>query len=85
MDFACTESKTAKYAKRDPTIFKDFRVIENLLGDEMLYVPNCNYFEEMQNDIQPFMRKVVTTWMLEVNLNFISQCWLDVTCNLICH
>lgn len=67
MDFACTETATTRFAKRDPSIFKDFRVIENLLSDEILYVPKCNYFEEVQNDIQPFMRKVVTTWMLEVN------------------
>lgn len=66
----CTTSEnanpTARYAKKDPSIFKDFRVLENLLRDETLYVPKCNYFEEIQVDIQPYMRKVVTTWMLEV-------------------
>lgn len=60
------ENPTARFAEKDPSIFRDFRVLENLVRDELLYVPKCNYFEEIQNDIQPYMRKVVTTWMLEV-------------------
>lgn len=67
MDLVCTESMTASnFAQADPNIFNDERVIENLLREEMLYVPECNYFEQVQEDIEPFMRKVVTTWMLEV-------------------
>lgn len=70
MDFTTSENgnSSAKYAEKDPSIFKDFRVLENLLRDEPLYIPKCNYFEEIQVDIQPYMRKVVTTWMLEVRI-----------------
>lgn len=74
MDLACTESIIpAIFADKDPAIFKDFRVIENLLNDEQFYVPESNYFEEFQSDVQPFMRKVVTTWMLEVSKRFFSH------------
>lgn len=70
MNLACTESMTtANFALKDPTLFRDSRVIENLIRDEVKYIPMCNYFEQMQTDIEPFMRKVVTTWMLEV------LCW----------
>lgn len=68
MDLACTENftSTTRTAETDRGIFEDVRVISNLLKDEMYSMPNCDYFQTVQNDIQPFMRKVVTTWMLEV-------------------
>ncbi|XP_030745595.1 G1/S-specific cyclin-D2-like [Sitophilus oryzae] len=67
MDLACAEtSNRCIRAVRDRAIFDDERVINNLLNDEIFYIPTCDYFTEVQNDIQPFMRKVVTTWMLEV-------------------
>ncbi|XP_060531146.1 G1/S-specific cyclin-D2-like [Cylas formicarius] len=53
-------------AAKDRAIFDDVRVISNLLNDEVFFVPNCDYFTQIQIDVQPFMRKVVTTWMLEV-------------------
>lgn len=30
-------------------------------------MPESYYFEELQTDVEPYMRKVVTTWMLEVS------------------
>lgn len=68
MDLACTENISRHiFADKDPVILRDFRVMENLLNDERLYVPDRNYFEEVQTDIKPFMRKVVTMWMMEVS------------------
>lgn len=67
MDLACTEKlEKISTATNDRGIFGDNRVLQNLLRSESSSVPNCDYFETVQNDIQPFMRKVVTTWMLEV-------------------
>jgi len=71
MDLKCGEPSTKCIrAVKDKAIFKDHRVIKNLLADEKLYLPNCDYFVKVQNDIQPFMRRVVTTWMLEVSVVF---------------
>lgn len=68
MDLTCGEPSTKCIrAVKDKAIFKDHRVIKNLLANEKLYLPNCDYFVKVQNDIQPFMRRVVTTWMLEVS------------------
>ncbi|KAH1019911.1 hypothetical protein HUJ04_009658 [Dendroctonus ponderosae] len=61
---AISSNKCTRAAK-DRAIFSDDRVIRNLLESEVSYVPNCDYFGQVQDDIQPFMRKVVTTWMLE--------------------
>lgn len=67
MDLACTENlEKVLTAKTDRVIFGDNRVLHCLLRNEILSVPDCDYFQTVQNDIQPFMRKVVTTWMLEV-------------------
>lgn len=85
MDLTCTESiSSAIFADKDPVIFNDFRVIENLLNDERFFVPENNYFEEFQTDIQPYMRKVVTTWMLEVSKTFLACKQISKTCFRFC-
>lgn len=73
MDLACTENlEKFPTANNDRGIFGDNRVLQNMLKTEMLWMPNCDYFETVQRDIQPFMRKVVTTWMLEVSNFYLS-------------
>lgn len=68
MELICAEKMTdCNFAERDRVIFNDIRVLRNLLETEEFYIPKCNYFVDVQHDIQPFMRKVVTTWMLEVS------------------
>lgn len=79
MDLLCAEELGAgddaqglhglhgRTAARDAVIFEDLRVLQNLLDLEPVYVPPCNYFLVVQRDIQPYMRKVVSTWMLEVS------------------
>ncbi|KAG8290491.1 hypothetical protein J6590_080321 [Homalodisca vitripennis] len=54
-----------RLAEADPVFFRDFRVLDNLLDSEPRYIPRCNYFNEVQPDLKPFMRKVVSTWMME--------------------
>ena len=67
------------YADMDPTIAQDPRIIYNLLAIERSTMPQCDYFRHLQSDIQPFMRKVVTTWMLEVIL-FLSPYTFVLVC-----
>uniref|UniRef100_A0A8C9F833 Cyclin N-terminal domain-containing protein n=1 Tax=Pavo cristatus TaxID=9049 RepID=A0A8C9F833_PAVCR len=50
----------------DPNLLYDDRVLHNLLTIEERYLPQCSYFKCVQKDIQPFMRRMVATWMLEV-------------------
>lgn len=69
MDLLCSEKLNtfdSCVAGIDPVIFQDMRVLQNLLKSESFYIPPCDYFTEVQNDIFPFMRNTVTTWMLEV-------------------
>lgn len=67
MDLLCAERLAdCRLAERDRVIFEDMRVLQNLLDLETVYIPACNYFGTVQKDIQPYMRKVVSTWMLEV-------------------
>ena len=53
-------------ARVDRTIFDDDRVLANLLRNEQKYMPSSHYFKTLQPDLKPFMRKMVTEWMLEV-------------------
>ena len=53
-------------AYRDPVILEDSRVFQNMLDIEEFYVAATNYFVNMQSEIKPHMRKIVTDWMLEV-------------------
>ena len=41
-------------------------VLRNLLICEEKCVPNCLYFNIVQKEIKPYMRRMVTTWMNEV-------------------
>jgi cyclin D2 len=68
MDLLCAERlvDSRLVAERDRVIFDDMRVLQNLLDLETVYIPTCNYFGTVQKDIKPYMRKVVSTWMLEV-------------------
>ncbi|NWU04046.1 CCND3 protein, partial [Urocynchramus pylzowi] len=44
----------------------DRRVLQNLLSLEERYSPRVSYFQCVQRDIQPYMRKMLAFWMLEV-------------------
>ncbi|CAH2063208.1 unnamed protein product, partial [Iphiclides podalirius] len=50
----------------DRALDRDPRLLLNLLTLERSHALHTDYFQHVQIDIQPFMRKVVTTWMLEV-------------------
>lgn len=70
MSLQCTEQPmdtSVCLAQNDAVIFRDDRVLESLLRTERSYMPGGNYFGTVQNDIQPYMRKMVTSWMLEVS------------------
>ncbi|KAL8194543.1 UNVERIFIED_CONTAM: G1/S-specific cyclin-D2 [Gekko kuhli] len=64
----CCERAAAatRRAAPDPSLVRDERVLRNLLAVEERYLPSCSYFKCVQRDIQPFMRRMVATWMLEV-------------------
>ena len=46
-------------------IVRDDRVLENVMGFEAAAMPS-NYFETVQTEIKPHMRKIVIEWMLEI-------------------
>ncbi|KAL8596517.1 hypothetical protein ACOMHN_022260 [Nucella lapillus] len=62
----CMESNRVTRAFEDPVLLEDDRVLTNLLEAEEKYVPQSSYFNTVQTDIKPFMRKMVTEWMGEV-------------------
>ncbi|KAK2573026.1 G1/S-specific cyclin-D2 [Acropora cervicornis] len=66
MELLCCEGPRVRYAYQDPVLLGDDRVLENLLTTEESYIPNCGYFSIVQEEIKPHMRRIVTTWMLEV-------------------
>ena len=57
--------ETVSLARADRAILDDSRVLSQLLRTEMHSVPGVDYFE-CKSELQPYMRRVVTTWMLEV-------------------
>lgn len=77
MNLMCTESQTTSEDKcfaEDRTIFRDERAVKKLLETESQYVPDCDYMAHPQSNLQPFMRRVVATWMLDVgSVKIISQ------------
>ncbi|KAA0724469.1 G1/S-specific cyclin-D2 [Triplophysa tibetana] len=66
MELLCLEMDTIVRARPDPNLLCDDRVLQSLLTIEERFLPQCSYFKCVQKDIQPFMRRMVATWMLEV-------------------
>lgn len=70
MNLMCTESQTTSEDRcfaEDRTIFRDERAVKKLLETESQYVPGCDYMAHSHSNLQPFMRRVVATWMLDVS------------------
>jgi len=64
----CEELPTWDRLRRsfaDPVMLNDGRVLENLLTIEDRCLPSTKYFD-FQLEIQPYMRRILTSWMLEV-------------------
>ena len=70
---ACPE--VAPVAARDPAIMTDRRVLQQLLGLEIFSLPSSDYFAP-PTELQPYMRRVVTTWMLEVCVGNSVYLWI---------
>lgn len=66
MELLCLEMDTIIRASPDPNLLCDDRVLQSLLTIEERFLPQFSYFKGVQKDIQPFMRRMVATWMLEV-------------------
>ncbi|NXE02347.1 CCND3 protein, partial [Chaetorhynchus papuensis] len=67
MELLCAESAPrVPRAGRDPHLLGDRRVLQNLLSLEERYSPRVSYFQCVQRDIQPYMRRMLAFWMLEV-------------------
>ncbi|KAF7403157.1 hypothetical protein HZH66_005424 [Vespula vulgaris] len=79
MDLLCCErtSETECRAYADPALIDDDRVLQNLLKTEERYAPNSSYFECVQRDISPLMRKIVAEWMLEYTTSTTAKTLLE--------
>ncbi|KAM8883801.1 G1/S-specific cyclin-D2-like [Synchiropus picturatus] len=66
MELYCFESDPVVRAQVDPNILGDSRVLQSLLTIEERFLPPCSYFQRVQQDIQPYMRRMVAGWMHEV-------------------
>lgn len=74
MELYCLESDISVKALPDPNILYDDRVLQSLLTIEDRFLPQCSYFQRVQKDIQPYMRRMVAGWMHEVCGHFL-QSW----------
>jgi len=78
-----TSMPNFRKAHIDTILLEDSRVFRNMLTTEECYVSDNNYFENVQKEIKPHMRKHVTDWMLEVCID--QGCHVDVfliSCNI---
>lgn len=66
MDLLCCEGPRINHGYQDPVLLEDDRVLKNLLACEEKYLPSCCYFKIIQNEVEPYMRRMVATWMMEV-------------------
>ncbi|KAG8438286.1 hypothetical protein GDO86_008828 [Hymenochirus boettgeri] len=65
MDLLCCEVDIIRRAHLDRNLITD-RVLQTMLKAEETSCPSLSYFKCVQKEIQPNMRKIVATWLLEV-------------------
>ena len=53
----------------DMKLLNDERLVKNLLDLEDFYRVQSNYFQHVQTEIKPWMRKMLANWMLDVCRN----------------
>lgn len=70
MSLLCCESECECRTYPDEVLLSDDRVLHNMLKIEERYCPNSSYFDCVQKEITPVMRKTVAEWMLEVSFSF---------------
>lgn len=58
--------ETNRRAFVDPVLLNDPRVLDSLLVMDDRHLPSLSYFKYTQPDLQPYMRRMVVTWMMEV-------------------
>lgn len=63
---ACVDRPRPVRAVCDPVLM-DKRTVMNLLSVEKSQFLSETYFETVQTDVKPFMRRLLTAWMLEVS------------------
>uniref|UniRef100_A0A336K757 CSON011294 protein n=1 Tax=Culicoides sonorensis TaxID=179676 RepID=A0A336K757_CULSO len=63
--FTSTDNSFVHKAIEDPAFLQD-RCLENLLKREDKQSSGCSYFNTIQKDITPKMRKIVAEWVLEI-------------------
>uniref|UniRef100_A0A8C5Q9C0 Cyclin D1 n=1 Tax=Leptobrachium leishanense TaxID=445787 RepID=A0A8C5Q9C0_9ANUR len=61
----CWEAETELRAQADPVLLQS-NVLQHLLQAEHRYIPSATYFQRVQEDIHPYMRRKLINWMLEV-------------------
>jgi hypothetical protein len=63
------ESFAITYTALDLNILSDDRILKQLLQIEERYVPNevLESYKCIQSEVEPYMRKIVANWMLEVS------------------
>ncbi|XP_064175307.1 G1/S-specific cyclin-D2-like isoform X1 [Anguilla rostrata] len=70
MELSCLEKYTVKNtvitSRLDPNLLQDDRVLESLLSFEEHFLPRVSYFKCVQTEVKPYMRSMLTDWMLEV-------------------
>ena len=73
-EIVLTESRSYE----DPALLKDSRVLDNIIERQSSEGTNLegDYFQTVQTEIKPHMRKIVSDWMLEVSEE--QQCQPDV-------
>ena len=77
-DLRCAEAMDPTEVLRsvaDP-VFKDRRILQNILDRQDVLCSKVDYFKTIQVEIKPHMRKIVSDWMLEVCME--QECQSEV-------
>lgn len=72
-EMVCPVAQGDPVLNGDPRVLLQLIKVERMDGKRFRFMNNRCYFNEVQDEVQPHMRRILTKWMMEVSSLFISS------------
>lgn len=66
-EMVCPVAQGDPVLNGDPRVLQQLIKIERIDGKNFRFFNNRCYFKEVQDEVQPHMRRILTKWMMEVS------------------
>lgn len=77
-EMVCPVAQGDPVLNGDPRVLQQLIKVERLEGKKFRFINSRCYFKEVQDEVQPHMRRILTKWMMEVSIIFFLLLFFDL-------